>query len=428
MRRALHAAVGCALFALIANVWLIQGLTAPMVVASGSMAPALLGPHRVWHCSACGHDFCCSAKSLPAAGTMAVCSNCGARRAAEQGVDFEGDRVLVDRATLLWRAPRRWEMVVFCDPRQATAWCVKRVVGLPGEAVEIRGGDVLVDGRVAARELSEVRAMAINVYDAPSDDRRWQIAAGGSWKKGNAQTVYRRGASQADEIDWLMYRHEPSFNSARSSLTEAAILDESPVDQAESRVLEPVTDLLLDCQLQASGAGEVLLRAGSTGDEFTASLDVNSGRGRLVHNGGTPVRFSAGQNPLRTGKRVELILADRRARLVLDGNIVAEQDYEPSAGHGKHVVAIGARGAAVEVRRLQILRDVHYTAGPPSSGSKHRLGPNEYYVLGDNSPHALDSRADSFGSGISGDAIVGRAIRWQTPRKESTGHGSGVSL
>ena len=32
-----------------------------------------------------------------------------------------GDRVLVDRATFQWRVPRRWETVVFRDPRQATA-------------------------------------------------------------------------------------------------------------------------------------------------------------------------------------------------------------------------------------------------------------------------------------------------------------------
>ena len=355
---------------------------------------------------------------------MAVCTNCGTRQATEPGLDCEGDRVLVDRATLLLRAPRRWETVVFRDPRQATAWCVKRVVGLPGEAVEIRGGEVVIDGRVAAKSPKELRTMAINVYDATMADRRWQATEGGAWQAGEAATLYRHPASHDTEIDWLTYRHQHGFNPGASS-AEVPILDESPVDQAESRALDPVADILLDWELQAAGEGEVLLRAGSTGNEFTASLDVASGRGQLRHNSRTLASFSAGWYPLQVVRRVEFILADHRARLVLDGRIVAEQQYEPSAEPGTHVVAIGARGAALEVRRLQILRDVHYTPGPPGGGSKHQLGPNEYYVLGDNSPHALDSRVASFGKGISGDAIVGRAIRWRTHRARSTGPESG---
>ncbi len=339
-------------------------------------------------------------------------------------MDYEGDRMLVDRATLLLRAPRRWETVVFRDPRQATSWCVKRVVGLPGEVVEIHGGDVVIDGRVAAKSLAELRTMAVNVYDASKADRRWQATAGGTWQKGEGGALYRHPATDDAEIDWLAYRHEHGFNPGAPA-AETAILDESPVDQAESRALEPVADLLLDCQLQAAGEGKLMLRAGSTADEFTASLDVTSGQGQLTHNGRTLTTFTAGQNPLQAATRVEFILADHRASLFLDGRMVAQQHYEPSAGPGMHVVAIGARGAAVEVRRLQILRDVHYTTGPPEGGSKHRLGPNEYYVLGDNSPHALDSRAESFGRGISSDAIVGRAIRWRTHRKASTRQGSG---
>jgi signal peptidase I len=426
VRRLLRVTVGCILFALIAKVWFVQGLTAPFVVASGSMAPALLGPHRIWHCSACRHDFCCLAESLPAPGSMAVCSNCGARQAVEQGMDREGDRVLIDRSSFVWRAPRRWETIVFRDPRQATAWCVKRVVGLPGEVVEIRGGDVVVDGRVAAKDESTLQAMAISVHDAIPKDRRWQAMAGGSWEPGTHGALYRRLASPDTEIDWLTYRHEHDFQPG--SAVDAAIVDESPVDQSESRILEPVTDLLLDCRLQATGDGEVLLRAGSTSDEFTANLDIRSGAGQLRQNGRILIGFTAEKDPLQSATRVEFILADQRVRLVLGGRIVAEHNYQPSAKPAAHVAAIGARGAGVEIRRLQIQRDVHYSDGPPSRGPKHRLGPNEYHVLGDNSPHALDSRAESFGRGISGDAIVGRAILWQTHRKRTEGQGSDVPL
>jgi hypothetical protein len=49
------------------------------------------------------------------------------------------------------------------------------------------------------------------------------------------------------------------------------------------------------------------------------------------------------------------------------------------------------------LRRLRIDRDVHYTTHPTRTeraapGRPFRLQPNEYFVLGDNSPDSRDSR------------------------------------
>ena len=54
------------------------------------------------------------------------------------------DRLLICRA--LGTRPRRGSIVVFRHPRDQATWLVKRVVGLPGEEVEIDFGRVLVDG------------------------------------------------------------------------------------------------------------------------------------------------------------------------------------------------------------------------------------------------------------------------------------------
>ncbi len=52
-----------------------------------------------------------------------------------------GDRVLT------WeRVPRRGDIVVFEHPAKPDFWLVKRVVGLPGEHIEIRDGAVQVNG------------------------------------------------------------------------------------------------------------------------------------------------------------------------------------------------------------------------------------------------------------------------------------------
>ena len=81
----------------------------------------------------------------------------------------------IDRAAFSVRPPRRWEIVAFRRSSQADQIVVKRVVGLPGETIEIRHGDVYADGRLLRKNLAQQRALAMLVHDAdfpPSARRR----------------------------------------------------------------------------------------------------------------------------------------------------------------------------------------------------------------------------------------------------------------
>jgi len=66
--------------------------------------------------------------------------------------DADGQRVLIDRAALSFRQPRRWEVVAFRQSRQPGRMLVKRWSDLPGESIEINGGDVYIDGASATQE------------------------------------------------------------------------------------------------------------------------------------------------------------------------------------------------------------------------------------------------------------------------------------
>lgn len=57
-----------------------------------------------------------------------------------------GDLLWVDRRAYAEASPTRGDLVVAVHRGE---WIVKRVVGLPGETVEVRGGRVWVDGREA---------------------------------------------------------------------------------------------------------------------------------------------------------------------------------------------------------------------------------------------------------------------------------------
>jgi signal peptidase I len=58
-----------------------------------------------------------------------------------------GDRLVVDRIGCQWGPVRRFDVVVFECPGCLGVDYVKRVLGLPGETVQLRGGDLHVDGR-----------------------------------------------------------------------------------------------------------------------------------------------------------------------------------------------------------------------------------------------------------------------------------------
>ena len=58
---------------------------------------------------------------------------------------------------------------------------MKRVVGLPGESVQVRHGDIYIDGRIERKSLAQQHALALLVHDAnceprlePRPPRRWR--------------------------------------------------------------------------------------------------------------------------------------------------------------------------------------------------------------------------------------------------------------
>jgi len=57
-----------------------------------------------------------------------------------------GDRILADKMVYRSDAPQRGDIVVFESPQDATRTYVKRVIGLPGETIEIRDRNVWING------------------------------------------------------------------------------------------------------------------------------------------------------------------------------------------------------------------------------------------------------------------------------------------
>ena len=60
----------------------------------------------------------------------------------------DGDNLIVDKLSYRVRAPKRFEIVVFPFQYQKRTYYIKRIIGLPGEQVQIYNGKVYINGKV----------------------------------------------------------------------------------------------------------------------------------------------------------------------------------------------------------------------------------------------------------------------------------------
>jgi len=69
---------------------------------------------------------------------------------------MEGDRILVNKFIYKFKEPKRGDIIVFRSPEDKKKDFIKRLIGLPGETLEISNGMILVDQR-AVDEYSVIR-------------------------------------------------------------------------------------------------------------------------------------------------------------------------------------------------------------------------------------------------------------------------------
>jgi len=77
------------------------------------------------------------------------------------------DYLLTDKLTYRFRDPKRGEVVVFRYPRNPAENYIKRVVGLPGETVEIKGDLVIIKNAANPGGITLAEDYA-NIGDAPT--------------------------------------------------------------------------------------------------------------------------------------------------------------------------------------------------------------------------------------------------------------------
>ncbi|MHC4126499.1 MAG: signal peptidase I, partial [Planctomycetota bacterium] len=201
-------------------------------IPTGSMASTLMGAHFRLRCPQCGYKYEYGFKpgyyglpedSIPRGPVKPIpsrCPSCGYFHLTGGNMPIaNGDRILVLKCVYQFLPPKRWDVVVFKNPLEPQISYIKRLVGLPGETVEIINGDIYINGQIARKPRKVQDELWMPVFDndyQPARPRQgsfnghfWQQpltnSPGSNWqtKKDRPTMFFLERA--VDEINSLVY-------------------------------------------------------------------------------------------------------------------------------------------------------------------------------------------------------------------------------
>ncbi len=425
-------------------------------IPTGSMAPTLYGAHRTRICHDCGYeyayeirDFVRDGRRILRAPRINVCPNC---KWSEEPYPLfyngrpvidGGDRILVmkvgyELAEMFpsvdkYLGPHRWDIVVFKNPANPGINFIKRLVGLPGEKLEIIDGDIYINDKIIRKTPAAQRSLWFTVYDndyLPTRRQRVSSEDVPCW-----EPVDRVSEQMWNTSGRLLIFH--GYRSSKvgnirftGSITDFYAYDDPDRQHRWSFI---VSDLKMRFVLVVRhGTGKIRAILSKRNDVFIAEIDTQGKaslyRGNLDdYNRGKPkLRLMLENNfePIKSKRPVIVSFenVDYQLRLTINRKTIlktTKKQYHPPANKETllpetivPVVQISAERMDCQLWHVKLFRDVYYRSvkfnepenakgeqnpllgypGHGVQGNPIQLGNDEYFVLGDNSPESKDSR------------------------------------
>lgn len=352
-------------------------------VEAGGMAPFVAGPWLEVQCVVCRrrHVRHLGPGELPGVLVHDGCLHCRAPAVVAVREARPGQLVLHE-APWLAGAPARWDAVVVEPPGGGRA--VLRVVGLAGEAVEVRGGDLVIDGALADRPRRHARRPWRLEYHSRPGPAGWIApwlpvgpGAPGGWDLRLMTRPTWNGVGPGAS-PWLRYLDR--------------LDDVEPQDGPLPA--EPAGDLSLTLTV-ARCDGEVQLAVERDGRVVAACVPLAGAEGTVrLEVDGRVVATRFGAVP-ETPCDVRLDHFDRRARVWLGKEQVLEwADPLPPAPLRRASVQLRAVGPSLIAEGFVVHRQQGWRGGgrfDPARGPV-RVPAGHVFLLGDDPLRATDSR------------------------------------
>ncbi|MGA1980770.1 MAG: signal peptidase I [Sedimentisphaerales bacterium] len=397
-------------------------------IPTGSMADTLKGDHFRLCCQQCGYKYNYGSdleryqlgRDAIAAGAVKApisrCPSCGHYDSAGRAIPiFNGDRIIVLKCIYQFFEPKRWDVIVFKNPLNPPENYIKRLIGRPGETVEIIDGDIYIDGQISRKPAKVQEELWMPVYD---NDYQPARPGEGSFNG----HVWRQPLRNVAESKWRIDKADPTKFQLDSPVDETSslIYDTSLGNDfratyaydsvGDYKNMPYCSDLKVRFYAQSAGKqGNVGISVSKYQTVYKAWVDLG---GEMV-----VAKISEGKETILDRKTIDPSVVNKPAlvefanvdhqlifqfgsdKLIYDLGRSARDAGERKRGIQPEVKIFGS--GTVTISHIAIFRDIHYTArkgaGSPEEGraiegNPLTLGKDEFFVLGDNSPNSEDGR------------------------------------
>jgi signal peptidase I len=387
-------------------------------IPTGSMASTLMGAHFRLCCPRCGYKYArgfvpeeygLPQDTMPADGSEKLkatkCPNCGYMHPNERAITVEnGDRILVLKCIYQFFEPKRWDVVVFKNPLKPEINYIKRLVGKPGETVQIIDGDIYIDGVISRKSAKVQRALWFPVYNndyqglAGVDgwQRPWSYAPDSGWRVDDSEpTMFHLDAAAGKAASIAYDTSRGSDFEAEYAYNDASRYGRRP-NCSDLKVRYYV-----EHEGQDGGVGAELSKYGITYRgwvDFKGDMTITriaAGAEEILAEGRAPAAGRGRPAPLEFANVDHMLtLKFGKGELTHDLGSLPDSAGERKAEIAPSVKIVGAGKLAI--RHIAIFRDIYYISGNgvlrATEDEPFELGNGEYFVLGDNSPSSLDGR------------------------------------
>jgi signal peptidase I len=411
--------------ALVMALLIIGFVVQPFIIPTGSMAETLKGAHFRFCCPQCGYrydrDFLSRSSSVPP-GRMfpppSRCPSCGYYYDPRQPVLVaKGDKILALKFLYQFVEPKRWDVIVFKNPTNPEENYIKRLIGKPGEKVEIIDGDIYINDRIATKPPKVQQEMWMLVYDGDYVPVKPNVPLfnGHKWREpmenyGDSNWRQEQDGLCRFVLDDSSGRENRLVydTSAGNNFRATYAYD----DVAEYDYLPRCSDLMVrfSVRFQGDGAGRLIGAGLRKYQRYYKGLIDENGRMTIARaDGGSERILAEGTTELpANGKLVPVTFSnvDHILKLTFGDDEISynmgasPNDAGPYRLEAEPEVEIIGSGK-LEVSHIAVYRDTYYLSeakwhglehGHATQGNPLTLGKDEYFFLGDNSPESSDGR------------------------------------
>ncbi|MDT8302595.1 MAG: signal peptidase I [Sedimentisphaerales bacterium] len=400
-------------------------------IPTGSMADTLKGAHFQLRCRQCGYkyDYGFIPERFgvpddyvpgPRYGTLksfsSRCSSCGNYQAVGGNMPVaNGDRILVLKCIYQFLSPKRWDVIVFKNPPEPEINYIKRLIGLPGETVQIIDGDIYVNGQISRKPPKVQNELWMPVYDndyqpvnpllTSFNHHQWaqpfKNTDSSQWEVDKDRPTLFHLESPADQINTMEYNTSIG-NDFRATYA---------YDEIESYSGMPYcSDLMVRFYCSSKDSqGRIGASLSKYQTTYKAWVDLK-GEMVIAKIDKIGIITQLNQNSIKppvTNKPTLVKFANVDHQLIFQfGNEKLTYDLgdgQDDAGRIRKDIQpqLEILGSGkLTLSHVAVFRDIHYTTSKYANGVENgraidkpfKLGEDEFFVLGDNSPNSEDCR------------------------------------